>query len=88
MKSTSSHNPSVAAKNITCNVSVNPQHQVNFGTDVDTLMKAIQSKNETEVIVKKAEMEHQAAQSPIGPPEIPSSIQVSALLCAYVKGFR
>lgn len=57
-------NPSVAAKNISPNVAINPQHQIDFVTDVDTLMKAIQAKSETEEIVKKAEAEHQAVQSP------------------------
>jgi hypothetical protein len=50
-------NPSAAARTITSNVSVNGANQVTFNTDVDALMKAIQSKEETEIIVKKADTE-------------------------------
>ncbi|CEJ80946.1 hypothetical protein VHEMI01102 [[Torrubiella] hemipterigena] len=41
-------NPSVNAKNITYNESINPADRVNFETDVDELMKAIQTSSEKE----------------------------------------
>jgi len=61
-------NRSVTARTITSNIPLNPQNEVSFSTNVDTLMKAIQSKSETEAIVKKTETETQvavAAPSPV-----------------------
>lgn len=49
-------NPSLTAKTITSNVPIG-DNNVDFNTDVDALMKTIQSKKETEEIVKKAEGE-------------------------------
>ena len=42
-------------RTITSNVTVNPEDEVSFSTDVDTLMRAIQAKHETDTIVKVAE---------------------------------
>ena len=42
-------------RTITSNVTVNPEDEVSFSTDVDTLMRAIQAKRETDTIVKVAE---------------------------------
>ena len=53
--------PPAPARIITSNVSLNPQNEITFSTNVDTLMKAIQAKRETEEIVKKAEAEAQVA---------------------------
>jgi hypothetical protein len=41
-----STNPTANAKRITFNETINPEHRVNFETDVDELMKAIQTKAE------------------------------------------
>jgi hypothetical protein len=65
-------NPSVTAKTITSNISINPKNEVSFSTNVDTLMKAIQSKSETESIIKKVEADYQATQTqpPPSTPEV------------------
>ena len=71
-------NPSLTAKTITPNVAVG-DNRVDFNTDVDALMKAIQSKRETEVIVKKAEDEARqqiAAHRPQQPPVFSKSPDV------------
>ncbi|KAJ2902401.1 hypothetical protein MKZ38_000647 [Zalerion maritima] len=58
-------NPSLTAKTITSNIAIG-DNQIDFNTDVDALMKAIQAKRETEELVKKAEAEakQQLSQSP------------------------
>ncbi|KAF7532251.1 hypothetical protein G7Z17_g13662 [Cylindrodendrum hubeiense] len=58
-------NPSVCAKTITSNETINPEHQVNFETEVDELMKAIQMKAD------KAAAE--ASQQPLTPGMSPAS---------------
>ncbi|KAK7421776.1 DNA-binding transcription factor [Neonectria punicea] len=44
-------NPSLCSKTITSNATLNPEHQVNFETEVDVLMKAIQKKADKEAEV-------------------------------------
>lgn len=60
---------STVSKTITTNVSVNGGTPIEFNTCVDTLMKAIQSKNETDTIVQKVEAEHLAHEQIIRSPE-------------------
>ncbi|KPM33938.1 hypothetical protein AK830_g12633 [Neonectria ditissima] len=44
-------NPALCTKTITSNATLNPEHQVNFETEVDVLMKAIQKKADKETDV-------------------------------------
>jgi len=62
---TSTPNPSAKSKTIIPNTMTGSQ-VVDFSTDVDVLMKAIQARPETDTLVKQAEEEH-LTQSPLKP---------------------
>lgn len=57
-------------RTITSNVTVNPDDEVSFSTNVDTLMRAIQAKVETNDIVKVAEDKIRAETSSHPSPEV------------------
>ncbi|KAF4980192.1 hypothetical protein FZEAL_3745 [Fusarium zealandicum] len=67
-----STNPALTAKTITSNATINPEDQVNFGTEVDELMKAIQRKHEKALEAAQHQHQHQH-QQPLTPGMSPVS---------------
>jgi hypothetical protein len=79
----SGSNPMGVSRTITTNVTVNGAAQADFNTSVDALMKAIQSKDDTDELVKKNENEVHREQGLPSPVE-----QVSLVHLSMTTGHR
>ncbi|CAM1508306.1 Fc.00g051540.m01.CDS01 [Cosmosporella sp. VM-42] len=79
-----SSNPSVTAKTITSNETINPEDQVNFDTEVDELMKAIQRKAEN--AMNAGQQPPTPGMSPVSEVGLDQASQISSGLTTPVQG--